>query len=259
MNVENIDTSIAPVITFVATGPGSAEYLTQESIKALTAAKKIYCFGTQIGERYTSRTLDTLRQLDSNMAEKAVVLTLPMSAQRQAAHEAYERLTQQLCANHAEGLHVAICVEGSANIYASVRYVMQRLTDLDIPYTETAGIPSFIAAAAMAHLSLCEQQERLMVIPGTITSDEIEAFISHNTNLVVMKLSQCTPAIHECISRHPDYQYHYFENVGTREQFYTTDIHHLRSLTQFPYFSLLIIKPRSEKADSSESTNFLTR
>ena len=252
MNAENIDSSKVPVVTFVATGPGSAELLTQESIEALTAAQKIYCFGTQIGERCTSRTLDTLRQLDSTMAEKAIVLTLPMSAQRQAAQEAYERLTQQLCADHAKGLHVAVCVEGSANIYASVCYVMQRLTDLGISYTATAGIPSFIAAAAMAHLSLCEQQERLMVIPGNITADEIEAFLNHNTNLVVMKLSQCSDAIHECLSRHPDYQYHYFENIGTPEQFYTTDTNHLSSLPKFPYFSLLIIKPNPKKGFSPE-------
>ncbi|MBR5909043.1 MAG: hypothetical protein IKZ66_03595, partial [Schwartzia sp.] len=39
-------------------------------------AQKIYCFGTQIGKRCTSRTLDTLRQLDSAMVEKAVIIVL---------------------------------------------------------------------------------------------------------------------------------------------------------------------------------------
>ena len=34
-----------------------------------------------------------------------------------------------------------------------------------------------------------------------------------------MKLSRCTDEIHRCIRLHPEYRYHYFENVGTPENF----------------------------------------
>lgn len=243
MDNQHIATSTTPVVTFVSTGPGDSAFLTQESIKALQTARIIYCFGTQKGSTCTSRTLDTLRTLDATMAERAVVIALPMSAERQAAHATYDDLTQRLCADHEAKCSVAVCVEGSASVYASVRYVMERLTSLGIPYAETAGIPSFIAAAKAARLSLCELQERLTVIPGTITADEIETLIGQHTNLVVMKLSHCTAAIQTCIHRHPDFQYHYFENVGTPQQFYTTDRQHLTSLVAFPYFSLMVIKP----------------
>ena len=246
MDNQHIATSTVPVVTFVSTGPGDAKFLTQESIEALQTARKIYCFGTQKGSTCTSRTLDTLRTLDATMAERAVVIALPMSAERQAAHATYDELTRRLCADHEAQCPVAVCVEGSASIYASVRYVMKQLDDHTIPYNETAGIPSFIAAATMGHLSLCEQQERLMVIPGTISADEIETLISNETHLVVMKLSHCADAIHECLRRHPDYQYHYFENVGTPEQIYSNDPHQLATMEKYPYFSLLIIKPNAK-------------
>ena len=259
MNNQHIVTNTAPVVTFVSTGPGDAEFLTQASSEALQTARKIYCFGRQKGSTCTSRTLDTLRGLDATMAERAVVIALPMSAERQAAQEAYDQLTQHLCADHAGQCPVAVCVEGSANIYASVRYVMQHLDDLGIPYAETAGIPSFVAAATIAHLSLCEQQERLMVIPGTITADEIETFLNSNTNLVVMKLSHCSDDIHKCLHRHPDYQYHYFENVGTPEQFYSNDINRIAAVKQYPYFSLLVIKPSLRQTESPEQGHLQTK
>lgn len=246
MDHQHIVTSTAPMVTFVSTGPGGAEFLTQESIEALQRARKIYCFGTQKGSTCTSRTLETVRSLDATMAERAEVIALPMSAERQAAHATYDDLTQRLRADHEAQCPVAVCVEGSASVYASVRYVMKQLDDHSIPYNETAGIPSFVAAATMAHLSLCEQQERLMVIPGTITADEIETFLSNQTHLVVMKLSHCADAIHECLRRHPDYQYHYFENVGTPEQIYSNDPNQLAAMEKYPYFSLIIIKPNAK-------------
>ena len=246
--MENTSTNAAgrsrSLVTFVSTGPGNADFLTQESIGHLREAERIYCFGTgQNDGTASSRTLETLRSLDATMVSRAVVVTLPMATQRTEAHAAYDRLANQLCDDVKRGQRVAVCVEGSSNIYASVRYVMERLTSLGIPYAETAGIPSFIAAATAARLSLCELQERLMVIPGTITADEIETLIGQHTNLVVMKLSHCTAAIQTCIHRHPDFQYHYFENIGTPQQFYTTDRQHLTSLVAFPYFSLMVIKP----------------
>jgi precorrin-2/cobalt-factor-2 C20-methyltransferase len=56
-----------------------------------------------------------------------------------------------------------------------------------------------------------------------------------------MKLSRCTDEIHRCIRLHPEYRYHYFENVGTPEEKYINDSKRIATI-RFPYFSLLIIR-----------------
>jgi len=57
----------------------------------------------------------------------------------------------------------------------------------------------------------------------------------------IMKLSQCTDEVHRCIRLHPEYDYRYFENVGTPQEKYISDGQQLETL-RFPYFSLLIIR-----------------
>ena len=62
--------------------------------------------------------------------------------------------------------------------------------------------------------------------------------------IVIMKLPGCQEAIHTCIRQYADKAvFHYFENVGTRKEYYTTDIATIHS-KDLPYFSLLIIQPR---------------
>ena len=56
-----------------------------------------------------------------------------------------------------------------------------------------------------------------------------------------MKLSQCADEVHRCMALHPEYTYHYFENVGTATEFYTCDAA-VVAARHFPYFSLMIVQ-----------------
>ena len=38
-----------------------------------------------------------------------------------------------------------------------------------------------------------------------------------------MKLSQCIEEVHRCIHLHPEYNYHYFENIGMEKEKYLHD------------------------------------
>ena len=72
--------------------------------------------------------------------------------------------------------------------------------------------------------------------------------------IVIMKLPGCQEAIHTCIRQYADKAvFHYFENVGTRKEYYTTDIATIHS-KDFPYFSLLII-PTSLKEEGCPESN----
>ena len=98
-----------------------------------------------------------------------------------------------------------------------------------------------VSAGACAGLHIASQEERLTVIPGIITAEEIEKYMEEKTTIVIMKLSQCTEEVHRCIHLHPEYNYHYFENIGMEKEKYLHDTELISALS-FPYFSLLIIR-----------------
>ena len=147
-------------------------------------------------------------------------------------------------AEYLKGKQIVIVAEGDAGFYSSIQYVYDKFEEAGIPVDRIAGIPAFIAAGALAGIHIVKQEEQINVIPGTASFDELSAKIENGMIIVIMKLPGCQEAIHTCIRQYADKAvFHYFENVGTGKEYYTTDITTIHS-KDFPYFSLLIIQPR---------------
>ena len=229
-----------PVI-FVSLGPGEPELITVKGLKALQAADCIFCPETlsKDGKR-VSRAAGILLQLGipENMLCR---FPLPMSRQRENALSAYDRIYSEASALRQQGKKVCIVAEGDAGFYSSIHYIYEKLQADGIPVDHIPGIPAFIAAGALGGLHVASLEERLTVIPGIATVEDIERLTSENSAIVIMKLSRCTDEIHRCIRLHPEYRYHYFENVGTPAERYINDSKQIAAL-RFPYFSLLIIR-----------------
>lgn len=231
-------------ITFVSLGPGEPELITVKGLKALQGADYIFCPETPMRDgRTLSRAADIMRQLDIP-TDSIRRFSLPMSKQRDAAISAYDRVYEDATLLYKEDKKVAIVAEGDAGFYSSIHYIYEKLQADRIPVEHIPGIPAFIAAGARGGLHVASQEERLTVIPGITTAEEIEQLIGGKSVIVIMKLSQCTDEVHRCIRLHPEYHYHYFENVGTPEEKYLTDKQQIEAL-RFPYFSLLIIRPET--------------
>ena len=229
-----------PVI-FVSLGPGEPELITLKGLKALQNADCIFCPETRIRDgRTLSRAADIMRRLDIPI-DCIHRFPLPMSKQREKALAAYDWVYEETILLCKEGKKVAIVAEGDAGFYSSVHYIFEKLQTIGIPVEQVAGIPAFVASGARGGLHIASQEERVTIIPGITTTEEIEKLIHEKSVIVIMKLSQCTDEVHRCIRIHPEYGYHYFENVGTPEEKYSNDIKLIGNL-HFPYFSLLIIQ-----------------
>ena len=137
---------------------------------------------------------------------------------------------------------MAVVVEGDAGVYASIHYVLERLRDSGTPVRQLAGVPSFIAAAASAGLSLICQHERLVVLPGDADIEVLRRLLTDRHVVVVMKLSQCQQVLKDYLLQHPDAVCHYFENVGTPDAYHTAEHREILS-REMPYFSLCILYP----------------
>ena len=231
-------------ILFVSLGPGEPELITIKGLKALQSADCIFCPETLTKDgRTLSRAADIMQQLGIS-ANKIQRFSLPMSKQREKALSTYDSVYSEAVKLYKEDQKVCIVAEGDAGFYSSIHYIFEKLQSDNIPVLHIAGIPAFIAAGAWGGLHIASQEERLTVIPGITTSEEIEKLINEHSAIVIMKLSQCTDEVHRCIQLHPEYSYHYFENVGTANEKYLNDPEEITAL-HFPYFSLLIIRKDS--------------
>lgn len=189
-----------------------------------------------------SRALDIMKELGIR-EEKVCLFDLPMSKDRSKAIEAYDGVREKAARCFDEGRSVCIVAEGDIGIYSSVHYVYERLQEEGYPVLHIPGIPSFVAANALAGLHLVSGEERLQVVPGNPKPGELERAVFDGYSIVVMKLSQCREEVVDFMKMYPNLGYHYFENVGTDEQKYTSSLEEIQNMEKFPYFSIMIIRP----------------
>ena len=228
-------------VTFLSLGPGDPELLTIKALKTLKDADVVMVPATRNREGITkSRATDIISEwCDEN---RLMVYELPMLKDRQAVSLVYDRIFADCVRLFEEGRRVVVAVEGDVSIYASIHYVMERLEKAGIPVEQSAGIPSFITAAASAGLSLVSQLQRLTILPGDADAEMLHQLLENNHVVIVMKLSQCQEAVKDFLHKYPQTVCHYFENVGTPEAYHTTLCDEILS-RHIPYFSLCIIYP----------------
>lgn len=228
-------------ITFVSLGPGEPDLITLKALKILQSADVIFCPSTQSRQGDSvSRSADILRELEIP-ASSLRLFGVPMSKDRTDAMQAYDQVHAEATTEHRNGKNVVIVAEGDSGFYSSIHYIYDRFVADGIPVQRVAGVPAFIAAGAVAGLHVVKQEEKLIVLPGIVEADELQAYLAAGMTVVIMKLSQCTATIQSFIARFPTYSYHYFENVGTAKEYYSNAAAELQTKT-FPYFSLMIIK-----------------
>lgn len=223
-------------VSFLSLGPGDPELLTLKVVKTLREADIVVIPST--ADR--SRAAEIIREWCDE--DRMYRYELPMQKDRTAVRKVYDDICQQVVVWYNEGCRIALVVEGDVSVYASIHYVLERLQEDDIPVQQVPGIPSFIAAAASAGLSLISQNERLVVLPGDVDIEVLRRLLTGRHVVVVMKVSQCQQVLKDYLLQYPDTVCHYFENVGTAEAFHTTD-HATIVGREMPYFSLSILYP----------------
>ncbi|WP_027450176.1 precorrin-2 C(20)-methyltransferase [Xylanibacter brevis] len=226
-------------ITFLSLGPGDPELLTLKAVKTLKEADIVMVPATRSTEgTLRSRATEIIGEWCDN--NRLRVFELPMLKDRQAVSLVYDAIYNDCVKCYHEDQRVVVAVEGDVSIYASIHYVMDRLQSQGIPTVQSAGIPSFIAAAAEAGLSLVSQHERLIILPGDADAATLRQLLTSHHVVVIMKLSQCQQAVKSLLQQEAHITCHYFENIGMPNAFHTTHSEEIMA-RQMPYFSLCIL------------------
>lgn len=230
-------------VAFVSLGPGDKDLVTIAALEALRGAEVIYCPSVEDRQGVRrSRAAGLIEALGIDPA-KITCFDLAMRTDRTAAWNAYGELLEQVRSDYAAGRQVAVAVEGDVSIYASIHYVLEQLQEKGVPVRQVAGIPSFIAAAATANLSLISQGEKLLVVPGQATAEEMDRWLDEGCTLVIMKLSRLAERLGDYMRSRPQNHYYYLENVATPAAVCLTDVKEILA-REIPYFSLLIVTRR---------------
>lgn len=99
------------------------------------------------------------------------------------------------------GKCVAMVTLGDVSVYSTATYVRQVLEEQGYATQVVAGLPSFCSGAAQAGVSLCENEESLLIMPAVRSKDAVETALQQFDNLVVMKagkaLSWLLPMLEE--------------------------------------------------------------
>ncbi|MCE2615767.1 MAG: precorrin-2 C(20)-methyltransferase [Phocaeicola sp.] len=232
-------------VVFISLGPGNSSRLTLEAYDILHTVDRIFCFGTLSDGQYNSYARDTVLAADKELESFVEVICLPMQSNRTDAVKVYDDLAERIASEWKDGKNVGVCVEGSSSVYASVRTVMDLLDRRNIHRMELPGVPSFIAAAALAGISLCDRNERLLIVPGNMIATEITQWLSEGCNIVIMKLSRCVDEVRRAVKEHEaDCEVHYFEYISCGNQVHLDNPERILAVESFPYFSQMIIKPK---------------
>ena len=138
-----------------------------------------------------SRAADIMLRLDIP-ANRIRRFSLPMSKQRTDAPQRLRPVYAAALSPASRRQESGYRGRGRCRLLPSVHYIYEKLQAAGIPVEQIAGIPAFIAAGARGGLHIASREERLTVIPGITTAEEIERLIQSQNTVVIMK----TVAVH---------------------------------------------------------------
>lgn len=109
----------------------------------------------------------------------------PMVRDQAVLDAAHEEICDRLGAALDEGKNIAFITLGDPSVYSTYFYIHRRMLERGYEAVLVPGVPSFCAVAARLNKSLCEQSERLMIVPAS--HKDISDCLNVDANLVFMK------------------------------------------------------------------------
>lgn len=136
------------------------------------------------------------------------------------------------------GKTVAMITLGDVSVYSTANYVRQIISEQGYQTQVIAGISSFLAGAAKAQLSLCENQESLIILPAVNSPESVQNALLQADNIIIMKAGK---ALHWLIPLLKELNLFdktvMFYNIGMPDEY--IGIPHMKNSS---YFTMLVIK-----------------
>ena len=193
----------------VGVGPGDPELVTRKAERILKECDIVAVPDKGQGEK-------TALNIVADMIEGKPLLFCytPMIRDRAQLNSCYDRIADTICMELQQGKMVAFITLGDPTIYSTYIYIHRRVQARGYEVEMIAGVPSFCATAAKLNIPLCENNQRLMIVPASHQGIEDCLDMAH-TNLVFMKAGREISALRETLREHNRLDYaSMVENCG---------------------------------------------
>ena len=176
-------------------GPGDPELLTLKAVRILREADVIAVPDKGSGEK------TAFRIVQEYVADKTILTCVtPMVRDQAVLDAAHDQIAADICALLEDGKNVAFITLGDPTVYATYMYIHRRVLSRGYEAVLVPGVPSFCAVAARLNTSLCEQSQRLLIVPAS--HKDMEDCLNVDANLVFMKAGREIGALREKLAEH---------------------------------------------------------
>ena len=176
-------------------GPGDPELLTLKAVRILREADVIAVPDKGSGEK------TAFRIVQEYVADKTILTCVtPMVRDQAVLDAAHDQIAADICALLEDGKNVAFITLGDPTVYATYMYIHRRVLSRGYEAVLVPGVPSFCAVAARLNTSLCEQSQRLLIVPAS--HKDMEDCLNVDANLVFMKAGREIGALKEKLAAH---------------------------------------------------------
>ncbi|MGW1882701.1 precorrin-2 C(20)-methyltransferase [Streptomyces sp. NPDC001970] len=188
----------------VGLGPGDPSLMTLRAAEVVAEADVVAYHSARHG-RSIARSI-VARHLRPDHIEERLMYPVTVETTdhpggyRGALDDFYEEAAERLAAHLDAGRTVAVLAEGDPLFYGSYQHMHKRLAHR-YPTEVIPGVTSVSAAAARLGKPLCEAEEVLTIIPGTLPEEELTARLASTDSAVVMKLGRTFPAVRRALER----------------------------------------------------------
>ena len=188
----------------VGLGPGDPSLMTVRAVEVITGADVVAYHSARHG-RSIARSIAARHLREDHIEERlmypvTVEITDHPGGYQGAMDEFYEEASARLAAHLDAGRSVAILAAGDPLFYGSYMHMHKRLAHRY--ETEVIpGVTSVSAASARLGTPLCEAEEVLTVLPGTLPEEELTARLASTDSAVVMKLGRTFPKVRTALER----------------------------------------------------------
>ncbi|MBY0525492.1 MAG: precorrin-3B C(17)-methyltransferase [Gemmataceae bacterium] len=231
----------------IGVGPGDPELLTLKALRLVQAVAVIYHAGP---EPRRGRAFEIIEPHLRPEQVCRIVLTEAMSAVSNSDWRThYRAAVEQMASDCHAGRDVAFVTEGDPTLYSSAAQVWQLLEELhpEIPIEVVPGISSINAAAARVRWPLAQKDQPFAVVPAGYHAGELHQWIERFPSVCFLKPPHVLPELTQTLSqRAPQREAVYVENLGTAQEWTTTDLQ--TAAARNCYFSLVLVRTRPKSA-----------
>ncbi|MDN3297726.1 precorrin-2 C(20)-methyltransferase [Streptomyces ficellus] len=234
----------------VGLGPGDPSLMTVRAVEVIASADVIAYHSARHG-RSIARSIAAAHIREDHVEER---LMYPLTVEttdhpggyRGALNDFYEEASARLAAHLDAGRTVAVLAEGDPLFYGSYQHMHKRLAHRY--ETEVIpGVTSVSASAARLGKPLCEAEEILTIIPGTLPEEELTARLASTDSAVVMKLGRTFPAVRRALERAGRLEDAHYVERATMSGERTAALADVDPGT-VPYFSVAVLPSRIDSA-----------